>query len=173
MDGGAPNTKQTKFAMQNVTKNQIHAAMRALVKRIGQESAAQHICDWHGDDDSRISFHKSDLSMKMSANRAWTAFDVIALEDALGRYSVTAIMSGRIEADEGPALDMMKSLAVAMKESGEATAAALTAIASGNATDMAKAAVEWREAVEAFQRLMPAFDAAPGPAPIPFRGGIR
>ncbi|MCA2013492.1 hypothetical protein LCM17_18525 [Cereibacter sphaeroides] len=159
--------------MQNVTRNQIHAAMRALVKRIGQESAAQHICDWHGDDESRLSFHRSDLSMKMNEKRAWTAFDVIALEDATGRYAVTAILNGRVEAEEGPALDMMKGLANAMKESGEATAAALTAIASGNAADMAKAAVEWREAVEAFQSFMPAFDAAPELAPIPLRGGGR
>ncbi|WP_068305858.1 hypothetical protein [Pararhodobacter sp. CCB-MM2] len=159
--------------MQNVTKNQIHAAMRALVKRIGQEAAAQHICDWHGDDDSRLSFHRSDLSMKMNDKRAWTAFDIIALEDALGRYSVTAIFQGRVATDEGPAPDLMQGLASAMKESGEATAAALTAIASGNASDMAKAAVEWREAVEAFQSFMPAFDVVPDAAAIPMRGGVR
>lgn len=155
--------------MSDATTQQIHAAMRGLVASLGKiEVAAQLIADRRGGDPQ-----KGTLSKKMSRQLEWDSVDILALEDAAGRYPVTAILSARVEGDsDGRTVDMMHATGEAMREAGEAASAMLRAIASGSSADMAKAAVEWREAAEAFQRVMPVFDGGTSAA-IPMRGARR
>ena len=156
--------------MTDIPLMQVNAAMRTLVSMCGGvDAAAQQIAERSG-----TGPQKGTVSKKMNGQYDWTVADVLALEDGMGRYPVSKILAARLPSeDSATAMDLMNGLAAAAKESGEAQAALLKAIASGKPDDMAKAAVEWREAVAAFQQMMPAFDADTTSAPIPFRGGVR
>lgn len=127
-------------------------AMRALVQGWGcLDSAACVIATrWHG------AANRGTLSKKMSGLLEWSLLDVIALQDASGRYPVLDILQRQRDEDAGdqgiapraaPG-DLLRAVAAVAKETGEAVSALLVAQASGRAADLATAAVEIAEAIE-------------------------
>lgn len=96
---------------------------------------------------------KGTISKKVSGALDWTLADVIALEDASGRFPVTRLMARRLETRvlmTGGCL-MLQSGAIA-KESGEAIAAILAAEQSSGANERAQAIKEIDEAMYALRQ---------------------
>ena len=96
---------------------------------------------------------KGTVSKKVSGNLDWTVADVIALEDAAGRYPVTRMMARRLEnrpAAEGGSL-LMDGSSIA-KESGEAISSILAAEQSTCADECAQAIKEVDEAMFALRQ---------------------
>lgn len=92
---------------------------------------------------------KGTLSRKIAGSLDVTVCDVIALEDAAGRYPITHWLALRL-ADAVPEARDMRALAAGIaKESGEAVAAILAAELSDRAGDRAQALVEMDEAIAA------------------------
>ncbi len=96
---------------------------------------------------------KGTISRKIGGNLEWTVADVIALEDAAGRYPVTRTLARRLEdrpvTGGGSLLQDGSSIA---KESGEAIAAILSAEQSASADERAQAVKEIDEAVLALRQ---------------------
>lgn len=96
---------------------------------------------------------KGTVSKKASGALDWTIADVIALEDASGRFPVTRMMTRRLSeqdlGDDGCLLQDGSSIA---KESGEALKALLDAQQSNSADDLAQAVCEINEAIEALKK---------------------
>lgn len=89
---------------------------------------------------------KGTISKKISGQLDWTVADVVALEDASGRYPVTRMLARRLDtasSHEGSLLQHAGSIA---KEMGEAVAAILAAEQSACADDKAQAIKELHEA---------------------------
>ncbi|MEX5515694.1 hypothetical protein [Pseudophaeobacter sp. 1A09344] len=96
---------------------------------------------------------KGTVSKKVSGNLDWTVADVIALEDAAGRYPVTRMLARRLEerpVDDGGSL-LMDGSSIA-KESGEAISAILAAEQSTCADERAQAIKEIDDAMFAMRR---------------------
>ena len=96
---------------------------------------------------------KGTVSKKVNGLLDWTLFDVIALEDAAGRYPVTRMMTRRLEhrpVAEGGSL-LMDGSSIA-KESGEAISAILAAEQSTCADECAQAIKEVDEAMSALRQ---------------------
>ncbi|MGB0901174.1 hypothetical protein [Halocynthiibacter sp.] len=96
---------------------------------------------------------KGTISKKASGVLDWTVADVIALEDASGRFPVTRLMQRRLEGR----LVMAEGCLVAQsgiiaKESGEAISAILSAEQSSCANEKAQAITEIDEAMLALQQ---------------------
>ncbi|KEP69617.1 hypothetical protein DL1_03195 [Thioclava dalianensis] len=91
---------------------------------------------------------KGTVSKKVSGTLDWTVADVVALEDAAGRYPVTRMLARRLE--DRPAVDagslLMDGSSIA-KESGEAIAAILAAEQSSGADEKAQAIKEIDDAL--------------------------
>lgn len=96
---------------------------------------------------------KGTISKKVSGNLDWTVADVIALEDAAGRYPVTRMMARRLEhrpvSEGGSLLQDGSSIA---KESGEAISAILAAEQSTCADECAQAIKEVDDAMFALRQ---------------------
>lgn len=90
---------------------------------------------------------KGTLSRKMAGSLDITVCDIIALEDAAGRYPVTHWLARRLAVPTGEARDMRVLAAGIARESGEAVASILSAELSDRAGDRAQAIVEIDEAI--------------------------
>jgi len=135
-----------------IIRQQIDAQMRALVGGHGcLDAAAEAVNARWG-----TSVCKGTLSRRMSSDLPWTILDVIALEDALGRYPVTRMMTRRIE-DNGPG-DVVSAAQVVAKETGEAVAALMGAMVSASSSERAHAIVEIDEAIEALRQARSALE---------------
>lgn len=103
---------------------------------------------------------KGTLSKRMSGLHGWPVDDVIALEDACGRYPITRLMARRMNPDartaRGSALMHAGSIS---KESGEAVCAILAAQQSDAEKDRAQAITEIDEAIEALRRARASLEA--------------
>ncbi|MDG4650088.1 hypothetical protein P6F26_16695 [Roseibacterium sp. SDUM158017] len=124
-----------------------HAAMRALVQRVGSFDAVTETlaARWgHG-------VSKGTISRKMSADFDWTLADAIALEDCLGEFPVTRMLARRMGAEVTPATDLSRQGGVIARETGEAVCAILAASASARVEDEAQAIAEIDEAIAALR----------------------
>lgn len=126
----------------------VRAAMRSLVGWLGCYDAVAETLNarWGG------GHSKGTVSRKMNGALDWTVADVIALEDAAGRYPVTRILARRIGGG-GPSVpgSLLSDSCSIAKESGEALAAILAAQQSSCADDCAQAIKEVDDAVEALR----------------------
>ena len=95
---------------------------------------------------------KGTISKKVSGHLDWTIADLIALEDASGRYPVTRLLARRLEnrADNAPDSLLLQTGLIA-RESGEAIAAILAAEQSSCAAENAQAIKEIDDATEALR----------------------
>lgn len=89
---------------------------------------------------------KGTISKKISGQLDWTVADVVALEDASGRYPVTRMLARRLDAAPSPDGCLLKHAGSIAKEMGEAVAAILAAEQSASADDKAQAIKELHEA---------------------------
>ena len=127
----------------------VRANMKSLVDWLGCYDAVAETFNarWGG------GASKGTVSKKVSGNLDWTVADVIALEDAAGRYPVTRMLARRLESRQvlkGGSL-LMDGSSIA-KESGEAIAAILAAEQSSCADERAQAVKEIDEAVSALRQ---------------------
>lgn len=100
------------------------------------------------------SLGKGTLSKRLSGQQGWPVDDVMALEDAAGRYPVTHLMARRLNTASGSAAaSVYQSSGRASKEAGEAISAALRAAQSVDGADRACAIQEVSEAIEALTEL--------------------
>lgn len=92
---------------------------------------------------------KGTLSKKLHEHLDWTVADVIALEDAAGRYPVTRMLARRLERAGAAraAASLLDHAGGISKEAGEAVAALLTAEQSADAGDRAQAIKELQDVV--------------------------
>lgn len=130
-------------------RNIARAHMAALVDWFGcyDAVAEQFNARWGG------GASKGTVSKKLAGHLDWTIADVIALEDAAGRFPITRLMARRLETRSGiaagSALTDASSIA---KEAGEAIAAILSAEQSSGAHEDAQAVKEIDEAIAALRR---------------------
>jgi len=96
---------------------------------------------------------KGTISKKVSGNLDWTLADVIALEDASGRFPVTRLLARRLEG-RTVLVDncLMQQSGVIARESGEAISAILAAEQSSGADEKAQAIKEIDEAMLALRQ---------------------
>lgn len=123
--------------------------MRSILDWLGCYDAAAETINarWGG------GANKSMISKKAKGNLDWTIADVIALEDASGRYPVTKMMARRLEdRNEEPGGDLLSDGSSIAKESGEAISWVIAAEQSNSADDLAQAIKEIDEAVESLDR---------------------
>ncbi len=96
---------------------------------------------------------KGTISKKVSGTLDWTLADVIALEDASGRFPVTRLMARRLEDRVAMAENsLMIQSGIIAKESGEAISAILAAEQSCCADERAQAIKEIDEAMLALRQ---------------------
>lgn len=122
------------------------AHMKAIVDHLGCfDAVAETINTRWGEGAS-----KGTVSKKVSGSLDWTIADVVALEDASGRYPVTRTLARRLEA-AGQVADcnLVEHSGVIAKESGEAIAAILAAQQSSCADQRADAVCEIEQAIQA------------------------
>ncbi len=127
----------------------VRSTMSALVDGFGCYDAVAETFNarWGG------GASKGTVSKKVSGHLDWTVADVIALEDAMGRFPVTRMLARRLEKRTAvaPGSLILDGSSIA-KESGEAIAAILSAEASESADERAQAVTEIREAIEALRQ---------------------
>ncbi|WP_114286007.1 hypothetical protein [Candidatus Halocynthiibacter alkanivorans] len=102
---------------------------------------------------------KGTISKKVSGHLDWTIADLIALEDASGRYPVTRLLARRLEnrADNAPDCLLIQTGLIA-RESGEAIAAILAAEQSSCAAENAQAIKEIDDATDALRSARAALE---------------
>ena len=128
-----------------IFREQIEAQMRALVAGHGcLDAAAEAVNARWG-----LNCSKGTLSRRMSGELPWSVLDVIALEDALGRYPVTRMMVRR--RNELLPGDVISAAQAAAKEAGEAVAAITGAALGATDAQRAHALTEIDEAIEALR----------------------
>ncbi len=95
---------------------------------------------------------KGTISKKVSGALDWTVADMIAIEDAAGRYPVTRALARRLEdrVDVDAKCLIVQSGAIA-KESGEAISAIIRAGQSSDVDERAAAITEIDEALQALR----------------------
>ncbi|MFY0681855.1 MAG: hypothetical protein JXR13_14875 [Thalassovita sp.] len=99
------------------------------------------------------SVSKGTLSKKLGLSIGWNIDEVLALEDAAGRYPVTKMMARRLRPDEKTARgSVLLHVGRISKESGEAVNAILSAQQSDVEDDYTQAIVEIDEAIEALRQ---------------------
>lgn len=138
------------------TRRRINAAMQALIDGAYGclDAAAETINARLG-----ASASKGTLSKRLAGQLGWTVEDVIALEDAAGRYPVTRMMARRLDArGSTAAASLYAASGLASKEAGEAVSAALQAAQSADAGDLAAAIQEATEGERALRRLREALE---------------
>lgn len=116
---------------------------------------------------------KGTISKKVSGTLDWTLADVIALEDASGRFPVTRLMARRlgnrvVMADHG----LMTQSGIIAKESGEAVLAILAAEQSSGANEKAQAIKEIDEAMLALRQARSSLEAASAKASVQNSGSV-
>jgi len=124
------------------------AAMAALVQSFGCFDAVAETISarWGG------GCSKGTISKKIAGLLDWTLPDVIALEDAAGRFPVSRLLARRMSGDVVSSVGSLLSDGASIaRETGEAVAAILSAQASASAADEAQAIVEIDEAIEALR----------------------
>jgi hypothetical protein len=93
---------------------------------------------------------KGTLSRKLTGSLDFTVADVIALEDAAGRYPVTRYLARRLAPEESrPIRPIVAQAGRISVETGQAVAAILAASASAEANDAEAADREIQEAIDA------------------------
>jgi len=125
-----------------------HAHMRAMIQSFGclDAVAASINARWGS------SVTKSTISKKLHGVLDWTQKDIVAIEDALGRYPVTGAQARRGRVGEtGPSGNLVVLTGIVAKETGEAISACLIAQSSFEGGDRARAIVEIREAIRAMK----------------------
>ena len=122
--------------------------MSSLVTGLGCLDAAAETINarWGG----RAS--KGTLSKKLNGALDWTLADVIAIEDALGRWPVTRLLAQRVGRIETGVVSLTEQAGLIARENGEALQAMLAAVQSCAAADVASAIKETDEAIEALQQ---------------------
>lgn len=95
---------------------------------------------------------KGTISKKAAGQLDWTIADVIALEDASGRYPVTRMLARRLERAKDPEGCIIEHASSIAREAGEAVSALLSAAQSADAGDKAQALKELHD-VESAVRL--------------------
>lgn len=126
----------------------IGAQMRSLVDWFGcYDAAAETINTRWG-----ASASKGTICKKMGGYLEWTCADVVALEDASGRYPVTRLLARRLD-QRGGGTDraLTEHSGIIAKESGEAIIAILAAEQSCSARETAEAIREVDEAISALR----------------------
>ncbi|MBT2130099.1 hypothetical protein [Aliiroseovarius lamellibrachiae] len=127
----------------------VRANMKSLVDWFGCYDAVAETFNarWGG------GASKGTVSKKVTGNLDWTVADVIALEDASGRYPVTRMLARRLESRPaqvgGSLLQDGSNIA---RESGEAISAILAAEQSSCADEKAQAIKEIDEAMYAMRQ---------------------
>jgi len=132
----------------------IRANMRALTDWFGcYDAVAETINARWGMVSGGGGASKGTISKKVSAVLDWTVNDVIAIEDAVGRYPVTRLLARRLE-HRAPvnSCSLLANSASIAKESGEAIAAILSAEQSSEADDYAQAIKEIDDAISDMRR---------------------
>jgi len=94
---------------------------------------------------------KGTLSKKLSGQLDWSVAEVVALEDACGRFPVTRWMARRLDRWGCLPAPMLAQAGAISREAGEAVAAILAAEQSAGADDRAQAVAEIDEAIEALR----------------------
>ncbi|MCG7574875.1 hypothetical protein MHM39_14985 [Phaeobacter sp. CNT1-3] len=96
---------------------------------------------------------KGTLSKKLGQSIGWNVDEVIALEDAAGRYPVTKMLARRLRPNEYTAQgSVLLHVGQISKETGEAVNAILSAQQSDAGCDYDQAIVEIDEAIEALRQ---------------------
>ncbi len=96
---------------------------------------------------------KGTLSKKLSLQLDWTLSDIVALEDAAGRYPVTRMLARRMnDASRSAPSSMLEQAGMISREAGEAVSAILSAEMSAQADSRAEALREVDEAIEALRQ---------------------
>ena len=124
------------------------ANMKALVDWFGCYDAVAETINtrWGG------GASKGTISKKTTGVLDWTVADVVALEDASGRYPVTRLLARRLENRTVTADNcLLLQTGIIAKESGEAIAAILSAEQSSGADERAQAINEIDEAISALK----------------------
>lgn len=124
------------------------ANMKALVDWFGCYDAVAETINtrWGG------GASKGTISKKTTGVLDWTVADVVALEDASGRYPVTRLLARRLENRTATADNcLLLQTGIIAKESGEAIAAILSAEQSSGADERAQAINEIDEAIAALK----------------------
>lgn len=129
----------------------MHLHMRALVMRIGcYDAAAETISARFG-----RGVAKGTISKLMAGVLDWRLADVIAIEDALGRFPVTRALAQRMAAhDAARAVPVVEHAGEISREAGEAVAALLAASQSASGQDYAQAVKEMQDVVLVAQRAI-------------------
>ena len=118
------------------------------------DAAAETINARHGG-----AVSKGTLSKRLHGLHGWPVEDVMALEDAAGRYPVTRMLARRLDARrDSAAASLYAASGVASKEAGEAVSAALAAAQSADAGELAAAIQEAAEGEAALRRLREALE---------------
>jgi len=125
----------------------VSATMRALVSSYGSFDAVVSLLEARG----YRGAHKGTISLKATGQRDWSVADVIALEDALGRYPVTDMLQRRKATRALPSGDLISDGSAIARESGEAIAAILAAAQSSRADETADAIREVDDAIAALR----------------------
>lgn len=135
--------------MRDLRPEQINAAARALVHRLGcLDAAAETINAALG-----VSRAKGTISQRMNGQADWPVIDVMALENAVGSFPITNMLSRRIDGvDEAVTLPLTVLSGAMSKEAGEAVAAALAVLQDDTPRSRAVAVKEIDEGIEALQR---------------------
>lgn len=138
----------------------VRASMKSLVDSLGcYDAVAETINTRWGMVTGQGGASKGTVCKKVTSQLDWTVFDVIALQDACGRWPVTRMLARSLESRPFPTCDTLAAgSGVAAKECGEAIAATLAAEQSCEAHDRAQAIVEIDEALAALRRLRATID---------------
>ncbi|MCP5085746.1 MAG: hypothetical protein GY952_02925 [Rhodobacteraceae bacterium] len=116
---------------------------------------------------------KGTISKKVSGILDRTAMDIIALEDASGRFPVTRLMMRRLR--DSVAVDdicLMTQSGIIAKESGEAICAILAAEQSSGADEKAQAIKEIDEAMLALRQARARLEGTSATRVIPVNGRL-
>lgn len=128
----------------------VSAQMRALVDSFGCFDAVAETLNARWGPFGRGA-SKGTISKKMAGQLEWTVCDVLALEDAAGRYPVTRLLSRRMNARQVEAGTLLEAACGIAKECGEAQSAVLAAVQSCDAGEEAQAIKEIDEAIESLR----------------------
>ena len=136
---------------------QINALMRGLISGHYQcfDAAAEILSLRYGGPPN-----KGHISKRLSGMYDWTVREIVALEDAAGRYPITEMLGCRNDA--GPVVpgSLIQHAGIISKECGEAVQAILAAEQSSHTDDKAQAVKELCEAIVALEEARQALEAS-------------
>jgi hypothetical protein len=135
----------------------ITAHMKSLITGFfGCYDAAAETCNarWGG------GASKGTISRKIAGSYEWTIADVIALEDAAGRYPITRMLARRVDGTHRPSGNGYEDAGSISKEAGEAVQALLSATQSACAGERAQAIKELTDVKDAADAAIARLEAA-------------